>query len=119
MMSARTLIKNAAGTGKSPENTFIEANHRLCENNETGMFVTAWLGVVELSTGTLFFVNAGHNPPLLKQQGKEYIYLDHKTYKRSIMLGLRDNIQYKTNIIQLSPGDTLFYIPTASQRPMT
>lgn len=108
MMSARTLIKNAAGTGKSSENTFIEANHRLCENNETGMFVTAWLGVVELSTGTLSFVNAGHNPPLLKQQGKEYIYLDHKTYKRSIMLGLRDNIQYKTNIIQLSPGDTLF-----------
>lgn len=107
MMTARTLLKNLTKTGRMPEEVLAEANNQLCENNEAAMFVTVWLGILEIDSGRLTFVNAGHNPPLLKQGDSEYRYLDHKTYKRSIMLGMRENIAYKSNEIQLKTNDFL------------
>ena len=108
MMTARTLIKNLATTKKMPNEILSEANNFLCENNETGMFVTVWMGILEVNRGRLFFANAGHNPPLLKSGDQEYSYLDHKIYKRSIMLGIRENIRYKCNELSLKQGDRLF-----------
>lgn len=101
MMTARTLIKSLVLSKEPLDKVMTIANDRLCAGNETGMFVTVWLGVYEISTGKLLFVNAGHNPPLLLNNG-EWCYLDHKTYKRGIMLGLREGIQYRLNEIVLS-----------------
>ncbi|MEG1427483.1 MAG: SpoIIE family protein phosphatase, partial [Oscillospiraceae bacterium] len=53
MMTSRTLLKNLTTPGRSPEKVLTEVNNLLCENNETEMFVTAWLGIVEVDTGRL------------------------------------------------------------------
>ncbi|QIB69325.1 SpoIIE family protein phosphatase [Aminipila butyrica] len=108
MMTARTLLKNLALTGKQPEDVLFEANNHLCENNEAEMFVTAWIGILQIDSGRLCFANAGHNPPLLKTAGQACTYLDYKTYKRSIMLGMRENIVYYQNEIFMKRGEILF-----------
>lgn len=108
MMTARTLLKNLALSGLPPEEVLTEANKRLCENNKAAMFVTAWIGVMEIDSGRLLFANAGHNPPLLKHEEREYSYLDHRTHHRSIMLGMRGYISYQCNEIMLKTGDVLF-----------
>lgn len=108
MMTSKTLIKNFALGGKSPAEVLEFANDQLCENNEAGMFVTVWLGILDYKTGELQFANAGHNPPLLKKKNQEFAYMDSKTYKRSIMLGMRAGIKYKDNSLVLGRGDVLY-----------
>lgn len=105
MMTAKTLIKSLVESGIEPSQAFTQANHKLCENNEAGMFVTAWLGVLDLGTGLLKYVNAGHNPPLIKRKGGHF---EHLCSKPNFFLAGMENIKYKTNEIQLSPGDEIF-----------
>ncbi|MGN1138375.1 MAG: SpoIIE family protein phosphatase, partial [Ruminococcus sp.] len=105
MMTAKTLIKSLVESGIEPSQAFTRANNKLCENNEAGMFVTAWLGVLDLDTGLLKYVNAGHNPPLIKRKGGYFEYLCSKP---NFFLAGMENIKYKTNEIQLSPGDEIF-----------
>ena len=68
MMTAKTIIKDLAESGMPVNEIFTRANEKLCENNESGMFVTAWMGILDITTGNLQFANAGHNPPLLKRR---------------------------------------------------
>ncbi len=75
MVIAKTLIKDHAQAGGPVQDVFTEVNRQLCESNEEGLFVTAWMGVLELSTGELTFVNAGHDPPLAAPPGGGYEYL--------------------------------------------
>lgn len=105
MMTAKTLIKSLVESGIEPSDAFTKANNKLCENNEAGMFVTAWLGILDLNTGLLKYVNAGHNPPLIKRNGK---YFEFLCSKPNFVLAGMENIKYKTNEIQLSPGDEIF-----------
>lgn len=108
MMTAKTLIKNFILNGKSPAEALELANIQLCENNEAGMFVTVWIGILDYGVGKLTFANAGHNPPLLKKVGEPFVYMDHKTYKRGIMLGMREGIHYLNNQIPFVRGDVLY-----------
>ena len=108
MMTAKALLKNLVLSGESPAEALELANTQLCENNEVGMFVTVWLGVLDFDIGELTFANAGHNPPLLKTCGGEFSYMDHRIYKRSIMLGIREGISYQNNRIILGRGDILY-----------
>lgn len=101
MMTARTMIKSLVLSGEAPDVVMTMANNRLCSNNEAGMFVTVWLGIYEIDTAKLSFVNAGHNPPLLLHNDT-WVYLDHKTYKRGIVLGLQENIRYCMNELVLN-----------------
>ena len=101
MMTARTLLQSLVLSKEPLDEVVTIANNRLCTNNETKMFVTVWLGIYEISTRKLSFVNAGHNPPLLLHNG-QWSYLDHKTYKRGIMLGIMENIKYYVNEIILN-----------------
>ena len=105
MMRAKTLIKNLAESGRSIEEVFTEANRKLCENNEAEMFVTAWMGKLDLETGNLEYVNAGHNPPLLRHAGGEFEYL--RTRPNFILAGM-EMTRYKKHQLTLEPGDTLF-----------
>ena len=96
----QALLKSEQGIVKAIE----KANHRLAENNDANMFVTAWIGIVDLKTGELEYVNAGHNPPLVKRATGAVEYLniksgpalaavDRATYRRqTLTLGLRDGI---------------------------
>ena len=105
MVIAKTLIKDHAQHGTSPELVFTEVNRLLCETNDEGMFVTAWMGVLELSTGHLTYVNAGHNPPLLRRAGGGYDYL--RTRRGLVLAGLEET-RYRSCSLDLSPGDALF-----------
>lgn len=105
MMTAKTLIKSLVESGIDASEAFTRANNKLCENNEAGMFVTAWLGILDLNTGLMKYVNAGHNPPLIKRNGT---YFEYICSKPNFILAGMENIKYKANEIQLSPGDEVF-----------
>jgi sigma-B regulation protein RsbU (phosphoserine phosphatase) len=104
MVIAKTLIKNNAQYGKSPKEVFETVNNLLCENNEAGMFVTAFMGYLDIRSGKFTFVNAGHNPPLLRSNG-QYNYL--KTASGFVLAGIEDMF-YKESEIVLEKGDELF-----------
>ena len=105
MMRAKTLIKNLAESGRDIAEVFTTANQTLCENNEAEMFVTAWMGKLDLETGELEYVNAGHNPPLLRHGDGEFEYL--RVRPNFILAGM-DQTRYKKHTLTLEPGDTLF-----------
>ena len=105
MMQAKTIIKDLAESGLELPEVFATANKKLCENNEAGMFVTAWMGILDLKTGLLKFVNAGHNPPLVRQADGEFAYL--KARSGMVLAGM-DGIKYRQNELQLTPGDQIF-----------
>ena len=105
MMQAKTIIKDLAESGLELPEVFATANKKLCENNDAGMFVTAWMGILDLKTGLLKFVNAGHNPPLVRQADGEFAYL--KARSGMVLAGM-DGIKYRQNELQLTPGDQIF-----------
>jgi len=104
MVVSKTLIKNNAQYGKSPKEVFEIVNNMLCENNEADMFVTAFLGYLNIPSGKFTFVNAGHNPPLLRC-GEYFNWL--KVHRDLFLAGMKD-ITYKEGEITLKPGDELF-----------
>ena len=105
MMTAKTIIKDLAERGLSVDEIFTLANEKLCENNESGMFVTAWIGKFDLSTGKLSFANAGHNPPVIVHANGECEYL--KSRPGFVLAGM-EGIKYRENEITLSKGDRIF-----------
>ena len=105
MVIAKTLIKNHTQKGEQPCDVFEQVNNQLCENNKEGMFVTAWMGVLELSTRTLTYVNAGHTAPLLRKNGEDYTYL--QCQPGFVLAGL-DGIPYQQETIQIEKGDSIY-----------
>jgi sigma-B regulation protein RsbU (phosphoserine phosphatase) len=105
MVIAKTLIKNSAQAGKTPGEVFETVNSQLCENNDIGMFVTAFMGYLDIPTGNFTYVNAGHNPPLLKRADGRFEWLPVDS--GFILAGLED-MRYKQDEVSLAAGDTLF-----------
>lgn len=105
MMRAKTTIKNLVESGKEIDEVFTEANKRLCENNEAEMFVTAWMGLLDTETGVLQYVNAGHNPPLIRHGDGRFEYL--RTKPNFILAGM-DVTRYQKHELQLEKGDEIF-----------
>lgn len=105
MVIVKTLIKNHTQTGMAPDQVFETVNRQLCENNEAGMFVTAFLGVLEISTGRFTYVSAGHNPPLAALGGRPYDWLPSK---RGFVLAGLEGVRYRQQEIVLCPGDSIF-----------
>lgn len=105
MMIARTLIRNHVQSGEEPADALTAVNEQLCENNKENMFVTAWLGVLDLSSGQLKFANAGHNPPLFKHGDGEYEYM---RVRAGLVLAGMEGIRYRQSSVQLSRGDRIF-----------
>ena len=105
MMTAKTIIKDLAESGMPVNEIFTKANEKLCENNESGMFVTVWMGILDLTTGTMQYANAGHNPPLLKRANGNYEYL--KTCAGFVLAGM-EGVRYRVGELTLYPGDRFF-----------
>ena len=105
MMTAKTIIKDLAESGMAVNDIFTKANEKLCENNESGMFVTAWMGILDLTTGNVQFANAGHNPPLLKRVDGSFEYL--KSRAGFVLAGV-EGVRYRVNELTLNEGDRLF-----------
>jgi len=108
MVIAKTLIKDRAMTGGSvsPSAVFERVNNRLCENNGAGMFLTSFMGVLNLRTGKLTFANAGHNMPLVYRKDKDsYEWL--KTKPKFVLAGF-PNLKYKDEETLLNKGDKIY-----------
>ena len=105
MMRAKTAIRNFARDGLGPAKTLESVNNFLCEDNDTQMFVTVWLGILDLKTGLLRCANAGHEYPVLKRAGGDYSVLRDE---HGFVLGGFENITISEYEIQLNPGDRLF-----------
>ena len=105
MMRAKTAIQNAARTGKSPSETLFEVNNSLCEGNEAEMFVTAWVGIMDLETGLMSCSNAGHEYPVFCRAGGEYALVKDV---HGLALGAMENVPMKEYTLQMQPGDRLF-----------
>ena len=105
MMYAKILLKSYTLTNGSPKAVLEEVNHQICENNPEEMFVTIWLGVLDLKTGVLTAANAAHEKPAVKQaDGSFELYKD----KHGIMVGYMDGIRFKEYDLQLTTGSKLF-----------
>ena len=105
MMTAKTIIKDLAESGMEVNDIFTKANEKLCENNEADMFVTAWMGILDLKTGYMKYANAGHNPPLLKRADGTFEYL--RSRAGFVLAGI-EGFRYRVNELQLNAGDRLF-----------
>ena len=104
MVITKTLLKDTAAHEFDPAKIFEHVNRILCEGNESGLFVTCWMGILTLSTGELKFANAGHNAPLIMQGGA----IRYLTTKPNLMLAGMDGVPYTTHSVMMEKGDHLF-----------
>ncbi len=105
MMISKTLIKTAAQSGISPRAVLEKVNNQLYENNDAEMFVTVWLGVLEISTGRMRCVNAGHEyPAIMHKDGSFELLRD----RHGFVLAGMENSRYKEYELELHAGDRLF-----------
>lgn len=105
MMRAKTELKTLTEADLTLNEVFTHGNNALCEGNDAGMFVTAWQGSINLETGLLQYVNAGHNPPLIRHQNGAFEYLKSRA---GLVLAGMDGVSYRLNELQLEPGDCVF-----------
>ena len=89
---------------ESLADVFYKVNNQLCEGNDEGMFVTAWMGVVTISTGEFEYVNAGHNPQLIRN-GEKYEWIHANP--GFVLAGL-EGIPYSSEKIILQHGSRIF-----------
>ena len=109
MMTAKTLIKDALLATRDPSTAFSRVNEELCRNNTANMFLTAWGGVLNLETGLVTFVNAGHNPPIKVEGGDGVaIKTSFVTEKSGPVLAFMDGVEYWPRTLLLNPGDSIF-----------
>ena len=104
MMASKIIIQSVAMMGNSPAEILKRTNDAICSNNKMDMFVTVWLGILEISTGKLVASNAGHEYPYIARNGKFTLYKD----KHSFVIGGMDGEEYSEYSLQLDPGDMLF-----------
>ena len=105
MMRAKTTIKGLTEAELPVDEVFTRANRELCEGNDAGMFLTAWMGKIDLKTGVVSYAVAGHNPPLLRRNGGKFEYLH--SANGFVMAGL-DEYQYKPQQMTMQPGDVIY-----------
>jgi serine phosphatase RsbU (regulator of sigma subunit) len=105
MMRAMTAIKNAALSGNGPAEVLMKVNNLLCEGNDAEMFVTVWIGILDLRTGRIECANAGHEYPVVMRSETGYELLKDR---HGLVLAAMPDIPMRSYEIQLNPGDRLF-----------
>lgn len=103
MMRAQSLLRQFLLETDDLGTAFTLANRQLCERNDAMLFVTAFACVVDTATGEVRFANAGHNPPVLKQNGK----LGNLACRPGLVLGAMDVVKYHEGSFACSPGEGL------------
>lgn len=105
MMKAKSILRELVLSMSDLSEAVAKANERLCDGNEADMFVTCWIGILEEGTGTLHYVNAGHNPPYLRRADGTIRPLKEVS---GLFLGGMEGVRYRTFTERLSPDDLLF-----------
>lgn len=105
MMASKIILQSCAMLGSSPGKILEKTNEAICSNNEAEMFVTVWVGILELSTGILTAANAGHEYPVIKEpHGQFEIYRE----KHGFVIGGMEGMQYREYKVHMEPGAKLF-----------
>ena len=105
MMISKVILQSCAMLGRSAGEILTKTNEAICSNNQTQMFVTVWLGILEISTGKITCANAGHEYPAIKRADGDYaLYKD----RHGFVIGGMAGMKYKEYELQLNPGDKLF-----------
>ena len=105
MMASRIILASYAKQGLSPAEILQSTNETICQNNREEMFVTVWLGILEISTGELIAANAGHEYPVLMQPGGKFeLFKD----QHGFVIGGLDGAKYREYALHLEPGAKLF-----------
>ncbi|MBR3247703.1 MAG: SpoIIE family protein phosphatase [Clostridiales bacterium] len=105
MMVSKILIKNHMMSGLSPAKALEATNNQICSNNKEDMFVTVWLGVLEISSGKLTAANAGHEYPVIKKPGEKFELIKDK---HGLAVGAMEGVRYREYELQMEPGSKLF-----------
>lgn len=105
MMVAKRILEDSARMLTGVSEILQKTNEALVENNQAEMFVTVWVGILEISTGMLSAANAGHEYPILKRNGGRFeLYKD----RHGFVIGGMPGVRYREYSLQLEPGDKLF-----------
>jgi len=105
MMASKIILANKAMAVKSPAWILSETNNMICPNNKEEMFVTVWIGILEISTGKLTAANAGHEYPILKNGNGEFEIIKDK---HGFVIGGMEGSKYTEYELKLEPGSKLF-----------
>ena len=105
MMVSSALIRQTTAGHYSPARILQSVNHQICARNPEEMFVTVWLGILEIATGKLTAANAGHEYPMVKKAGESFEMLRDR---HGLVVGAMDGVRYRDYEIQLEPGAKLF-----------
>ena len=105
MMASKILIGDRTLMGGTPAEILEFVNNRICESNKADMFVTVWLGILEINTGKVIAANAGHEYPVIRKEGGKYELLQDK---HGFVVGGMEGMKYKNYEFTLNKGDSLF-----------
>ena len=116
MMMSKSILQNNAIPGRSPAEILTRTNNEVCSHNQMEMFVTVWLGILDISTGMITAANAGHEYPAIKN-GRGFSLLKDK---HGFVIGGMEGVKYRDYTFKLEPGDKLFVytdgLPEATNR---
>ncbi len=105
MMASKIILQSCAMLGQQPAEILTKTNEAICSNNPESMFVTAWVGILELSTGKLTAANAGHEYPILKAPNGDFeVYKD----RHGLVIGGMAGLRYRQYELTMEPGSKLF-----------
>jgi len=105
MVIGKTLIKDHSTSDTDPSLIFETVNNLLCQSNKENLFITAFFGILDITTGEFKFVNAGHNFPFICRKDGTTELLE---FKSGLILAAMENVKYQTGSTHLNPGDRLF-----------
>ena len=105
MMSAKILIRHRSRRGGTPGQILMDVNEELCDRNDSGMFVTVWMGILDIRNGAMTCVNAGHENPAVKRSGGAFRPFQDR---HGLPLGVMPGMRYRDYTLQLDPGDSVF-----------
>ncbi|MCR5627389.1 MAG: SpoIIE family protein phosphatase [Lachnospiraceae bacterium] len=104
MATTMTLIENTSKSDSSPSKILEIVNEGLCRKNKEGLFVTVWLGILNLSTGDLLYSSAGHEYPVHKTEDLDYMII---VSENDPPLGTEETMTFAERKLKLLPGDSL------------
>ena len=105
MMSSKIIVENYSKMKLSPSEILEHANNDICSNNKDDMFITVWLGILEISTGRITAANAGHEYPVIRHANGDFELLKDK---HGFVLGAIEDLTFEEYEIALEPGARVF-----------
>jgi PAS domain S-box-containing protein len=104
MAVSKTLIKSRAADDSEPASILTHVNDELSQDNKSSMFVTVFLGIINVKTGELVYTNAGHNPPYIRRGDGSLQKVDAF---HGPVIGAMSGLPYDQDRVSLQPGDAI------------